>query len=150
MCQFDDSMSLSVKAKEICGCSTLKTGLQISFFLHCWIIDLLIPNLEPKSSQYHHGLILIHKLTGKLGSFWEHLCMAFPLFLKCKNNFSISLPQIYQGEHKCRNLVEPFRFETHSLFLWGKSATNLDWSFSIIHSELNPCSYPNLNVRDRK
>lgn len=141
------SVSLSVKAEEVCGCSILKTGLQISLFLHGWIIVLLTPNLEPKSSQYYHELILIHKLTSKLDSFWQYLYTAFPLLMKYKNNCSISLHRVNRSGE---TWYDCSAWKYIHYFCGANQQQNLNWSFSIIHSVLNPYSYPSLNIRDAK
>lgn len=149
MCQFssDVAVSLSVKDREICVCSTsLKIGLQISLFLHCWIIVVLTPSLE--STQCHHKLILIHELTGKLGFFFQGILVhGLPFVSELQKWLSHQI--IPQCEWRWRSLVGLFSFWMYSLFLGGKSVTNLGWSFLTIHSVWKPCPYPCLNVRDR-
>lgn len=115
------------------GLLLLKSG----FKSHCGIILLFTFSLEPKSSQCHHKLILIHKLTGKLASFREYLCMAFPLSLNCKRDCPITLSHDMNIGEWWRSLVRLFSFGMYSLLLGEKSATILDWSFSTIHPVLN-------------
>lgn len=138
---------VSESQRDLCVLYFCKIGLQISLFLHCWIIVVLTPSLESKSSQCHHKLILIHELTGKLFFFQGILVHGFPFVSELQKWLSHQI--IPQCERKWRSLVGLFSFGMYSLFLGGKSVTNLGWSFLTIHSVLKPCSYPCLNVRDR-